>query len=472
MILKEIKTKRKRGVLLSPQGVQRLQEAISSWEITENQGERLSLEDLSYHTKLSAKTISRLWSANKGVDQKTLKLCFNAFNLEIEPGDYIFLQEDDNKDNKTILDCVSDSICLRRESCSLWSYPDGPLPLDSPIYIERLPVEELMYREVTTPGSVIKIIAPRQMGRTSLILRLLAFADSQGYHTVNLSFAEIDCYCLTDLNKFLRSFCSQIAIKLGMCPNVYDHSHEDVGYKLTCSLYLEHYILKQINSPLVLVLSEVERFFEYPHIAQEFFFLLRFWCEQSRQNKVWQNLRLVVADSTEEHLSFNINYYPFNIGLPIRLQEFTQEQIEELARRYGLKWTVGKESAELMSLVGGHPALIQLALYYLYCGSTTLTNLIKEAIANGGIYRYHLQQYWVQLLGYPGLVKTYNEVVTTQESLVIDPVHAHKLESLGLITFEGDRVLPRCQLYRNYFAKHLSSGLMKKSCLAARVNEH
>jgi transcriptional regulator with XRE-family HTH domain len=452
MALKQNTTKRRRGALLSPKGLQRLQEAISSWEIIENQGQRLTLEDLSEHTKLSAKTLSRLWSASKGVDQKTLKLCFNTFNLELHEEDYIFLMEDFET---KILD--SNSICLRTESPVWWSYPDGPVPLDSYLYIERQPIEELMYREVTQPGCVMRIFAPGQMGKTSLILRLLSFADTKGYRTINLSFSQIDAYCLTDLNKFLRSFCSQIAIKLGIEPNISEHWDEEVGYKLTCSLYFQYYILKESDKPLVLVLSEVERFFEYPHITQEFFALLRCWYEESRQNNLWKNLRLVVAYSTEQYFCLDINNSLFNIGLPIRLQEFTQQQVEELARRYGLSWTAGKESAQLISLVGGHPALIQLALYYLHSGATTLLDLIKEAIANGGIYRYHLQQYWVKLLANPGLIRTYTELVTTKESLVIDPIHAYKLESLGLITFDGDRVLPRCQLYRTYFAKQLAT---------------
>ncbi len=454
MAVKQIQSKRRRGVLLSPQGMHRIQEAISSWEITKNQGERLTLDQLSYQTNVSAKTLSRLWSANKGVDQKTLKLCFNTFNLELHEEDYIFLKEDFET---KIPDLLSDSICVKTENASLFTYPDGPLSLDSPLYIERQWIEELIYRQVTKPGCVVRILAPGQMGKTSLIIRLLAFADAQGYRTVNLSFSQIDAYCLTHLNKFLRSFCSQIAIKLGMAPNIHEHWDEDVGYKLTCSLYFQHYILKQSNNPLVLVLSEVERFFEYPQVAQEFFALLRSWCEESRQNNLWKNLRLVVAYSTEQYFCLDINHSPFNIGLPIRLQEFTQEQVEELARRYGLRWTAGNESAQLISLIGGHPALTQLALYYLHCGAITLPDLIKEAIANGGIYRYHLQQHWVKLLANPGLIRTYTELVTTKASLVIDPIHAYKLESLGLITFDGDRVLPSCQLYRTYFAKQLSA---------------
>ena len=153
MALKENTTKRRRGALLSPKGLQRLQEAISSWEIIENQGQRLTLEDLSEHTKLSAKTLSRLWSASKGVDQKTLKLCFNTFNLELHEEDYIFLMEDFET---KILD--SNSICLRTESPVWWSYPDGPVPLDSYLYIERQPIEELMYQEVTIANTEIYLL--------------------------------------------------------------------------------------------------------------------------------------------------------------------------------------------------------------------------------------------------------------------------------------------------------------------------
>jgi hypothetical protein len=142
--------------------------------------------------------------------------------------------------------------------------------------------------------------------------------------------------------------------------------------------------------------------------------------------------------------------------LPIRLKEFTQEQVEELARRYGLDWTNSKESTQLMSLVGGHPALIQLSLFHLFSGSITLNQLIAEAIANGGIYRYHLWLHWGKLQANPSLMQIYTELVTAKQAMLIDPVDAYKLESLGLICFEGDRILPRCELYRSYFAKQLS----------------
>ena len=39
----------------------------------------------------------------------------------------------------------------------------------------------------------------------------------------------------------------------------------------------------------------------------------------------------------------------------------------------------------------------------------------------------------------------------------LNPIEAYKLDSLGLIHIEGDRALVRCELYRAYFQKQLST---------------
>lgn len=462
MKLQQSKSKRRRGVVLTPVGLQRLQDAIFSWEIKHNKGDRLTLEQLSNQINVSTKTLSRLWSLSTSVDHKTLKLCFSAFNLEIEKQDYTFLSEDYET---KISDLITINSSLKAKNLSQlssestannWSYPHGNLPLDSPFYIERPPTEELIYRELTKLGCVIRIRSPRQMGKSSLVLRLLAFANTQEYHTVNLKFNQIDGHCLTNLNHLLRCVCWQIAKQLNINPNLDETWDEEVGCKLSCSLYLQNYILKQCKNPLVLVLSDVDCFFDYPYIAQEFFSLLRSWGEEARQNHNWQKLKLVVVYSTEKCIAFDLNHSSFNIGLPILLHEFTQKQVEELARRYGIEWTSGRESSQLISLVGGHPALVQLALYHLSSGAMTLSELIAEAITNGGIYRHHLQQHWAKLRTNLHLIKLYTEIISGKEGIVIDPMDTYQLESLGLITFVGDRILPRCELYSSYFAKQLS----------------
>ncbi|MUG94283.1 hypothetical protein F7734_18605 [Scytonema sp. UIC 10036] len=473
MMLKQSKLRRRRGVVLTSIGIKRLQEAIVYVEMTENKGDRLSLEQLSDRISISTKTVSKLWSSNAGVDQKTLKLCFSAFNLELQREDYTEVSE--SAENQT-LEFLSENSYIEEPSQfsefnsfaqkyykqaeemeNFGPYPDGPLPLGSPFYIDRPPLEKRVYQEVAQPGCVIRIRAPKQMGKSSLVLRLLAFAQTQGYHTVNLNCFQFDSECLTDINKLLRRLCWRIATELGIAPNIKEKWDEDIGYNLSSSFYLENYLLNQCQKPVVLVLNEIDRFFESPHICQDFFALLRSWCEEARHNRNWQKLRLVMVYSMEEYVSLDINLSPFNIGLPIRLNEFTQTQVEDLARRYRFNLCKPRDIEQLISLVGGHPALIQMSFYYLCCQEITMQELIQDAIANGGIYRYHLWRYSIKLQENPGLAKTYAKILASQQDIFLNPIEAYKLESLGLIRFEGDRILPRCKLYWAYFQKQLST---------------
>jgi hypothetical protein len=86
--MKPNKTRRRRGVVLTPIGLKRLQSAIISVEMAENNGDRFTLDELGWRMNISSKTLSRLWSLDTGVDQKTLKLCFSTFNLELGNEDY------------------------------------------------------------------------------------------------------------------------------------------------------------------------------------------------------------------------------------------------------------------------------------------------------------------------------------------------------------------------------------------------
>jgi transcriptional regulator with XRE-family HTH domain len=467
--MRDSKTKRRRGVVLSNIGLQRLQEAILAVEKLENNGSRFTLEELSNRVNVSTKTLSRLWSLNGNVDQKTLKLCFSAFNLELHSEDYTISDEAnedeatqtfspklDNKEkysSQSIAEFnVQETVDKSKYICY---YPDGPVSLDSPLYIERPPIEKIVYEEITQPGCVIRIRAPREMGKSSLVLRVLAKAQQHGYYTVKLNFQQIDSLWLNDLNLFLRCFCGGVAKELGFEPNLDVNWDGEIGSKMSCSFYLKNYLLKQIKSPVVLVLEEVDRLFEYPQLTNEFFPLLRSWYEEAQYDTNWQKLRLVVVYSTEAYVTLDINRSPFNVGLPIRLPEFTQQQVEELARRYGLNWSPGKESAQLMSLVGGHPALIRIALHYLSCQEMTLPELLQEAIANGGIYRYHLWRHWAILQQTPSLVEAYTQLVVPKQSIELEPIEVYKLDGLGLIGFQDSQICPRCELYRAYFEKLL-----------------
>lgn len=79
--------KRKRGVVLTPTGRQKLQEAIAVWE-EDNLGEKLTIEELSDRTKLDAGTAAKVLDCEEGVDRRTLERFFQAFGLVLSEKNY------------------------------------------------------------------------------------------------------------------------------------------------------------------------------------------------------------------------------------------------------------------------------------------------------------------------------------------------------------------------------------------------
>jgi len=332
-------------------------------------------------------------------------------------------------------------------------YPSGSVPLDSPFYLKRSSSEEQICREIKKPGALIRIKAPREMGKTSLLLRVLDYANRLGYHTISLNLQQVDQAILSDSNKFLRWLCANIAHQLQRKLMLDEYWDEDLGNKISCTLYFQDYLLESINTPLVLALDEVNQIIEHPQVAKDFLPLLRSWYEESKRLPIWQKLRILVVHSTEIYVPLELNQSPFNVGLPIHLENFTQEEVQQLAQCYGLNWGDGQEIGKLMAMVGGHPAMIHLALYHLSKGEITLSQLLDTAPTATGIYRNHLQRHWAILEKQPELAKAFDTVLNAAETVALDPSLSYKLSSMGLITLSGDRAIVSCELYRRFFTK-------------------
>ncbi len=332
-------------------------------------------------------------------------------------------------------------------------YPSGSVPLDSPFYLERSFLEEQVYQEIRKPGALIRIKAPREMGKTSLLLRILDYANRQGYCTISLNLEQVERAILSDLNQLLRWLCANIARQLQRQPMLDEYWDEDLGSKISCTLYLQEYLLESINTPLILALDEVNHIFEHPQVAKDFLPLLRSWYEEAKRLPIWQKLRLLVVHSTDIYVPLELNQSPFNVGLPIQLDNFSLEEVQQLAQRYGLNWTDGEKVRQLMAMVEGHPALVHLALYHLGRNAITLSQLLETAPTASGIYSRHLQRHWATLQKQPELAQAFDTVLNANEAVILDPLLTHKLSSMGLIRQLGDQAIIGCELYRRYFTK-------------------
>ncbi|MEO0986960.1 MAG: AAA-like domain-containing protein [Cyanobacteria bacterium J06639_14] len=336
--------------------------------------------------------------------------------------------------------------------------PQGQVRADSKFYIERTPHEGQCHEAIGRSGALIRIKAPRQMGKTSLMARILSRARENGYQAIPVSFQHADRATFADLGSLLRWFCAIVARKLRLPHRLEDYWDETFGSKGNCTHYFEEYLLPEIKSPLVLGLDEVDEVFRYPTIADDFFGLLRAWYEEasygSGNSELWERLRLVVVHSTEVYLPLDVNQSPFNVGLPIELSEFTLEQVTDLVRRHGLQLTLSAIET-LMALVGGHPYLVRLALYYLVQERLTLAELCETGPTEAGIYGDHLRHHLATLKRNPELAQAYRAVLDASMPLPLDSESMFKLHSLGLVSLQGNKAVPSFELYRRYFSDRL-----------------
>src|ERR671933_108561 len=317
------------------------------------------------------------------------------------------------------------------------------------------------FEAIAKPGSLIRVKAPRQMGKTSLMARILNSAEAKGCLKVPLSFQLADGKVFADLDKFLQWFCASIGRRLRVPNKLADYWDEIFGSKDNCTAYFEEYLLAEIDQPLALGLDEVDLVFEHPEIASDFFAMLRAWHEEAKNREIWKKLRLVVVHSTEVYIPMSINQSPFNVGLPVELPEFTSEQVQDLARRHGLNWNA-TQVEQLMAVVGGHPFLVRLALYNIARQDMTLEELLQEAPTEAGIYGDHLRRHLWNLQQRPELVEAVKQLVGASKPVRLESVQGFQLESMGIGHLQGNEVIPRCDLYRRVFIDVLLwGGLLK-----------
>ena len=333
--------------------------------------------------------------------------------------------------------------------------PEGQVALASIFYIQRLDKEEEFYSNIKIPGSLISIKAPRQMGKTSLMARILNEARKNNYATLPLSLQLVDGKIFANLDLLLPWLCSIVGRSLNLPNKIKERWDDYLTTKDNCTVYFSEYILPNSPTPIVLALDEADRLFDYPEVLEEFFGLLRGWHEAAKNSEIWQKLRVIIVHSTECYVPLDINQSPLeNVGLPIRLRELTDPQINQLVALHGLGW--GSEQIDkLCELVGGHPYLLRVALYYIARREVPLEEFLQTAPTEEGKYSDHLRRILWKLEQNQLLADAMRLVISANDAVQIDSVVAFKLEGMGLVKRQGNKITTSCQLYKKYLLERL-----------------
>ncbi len=365
-------------------------------------------------------------------------------------------------------------------------------------YIKRPPLEERCFEAIAQPGALIRVKAPKQLGKTALINQVLARATAQSFHTVSLSFELADGEIFASLDRFLQWFCAIVEDQLNLPSQLGTLWKPVFGSNYNCTNYFARHILANLEQPLVLALDDIDLIFQHSDIAADFLGLLRAWCEKAKQigaEPAWQRLRLMVAHAEEVSIPLQHHQSPFNIGLSVDLVDLSLGQVLLLAQCYGLILD-STEAASLRSLVGGKPQLLKLAFLAMGRGMS-LEQLMADAIAHGGIYQAHLRSQMRRLQQHPELLPLLAQVMDVghgrsaiaasgtaktrpepPQAKYDDPgalsleglqcvqnrlAHNSRLESFGWVRLEDHQLQPSCTLYQHYFHDMLGAALAEQS---------
>lgn len=333
----------------------------------------------------------------------------------------------------------------------LESPDDGTMDPQSTFYVERR-ADQVAMNAIQRQGVTITIKAPRQMGKSSLLRRIIDSANSMGKHVVFLDFQLFNRPALEDADIFFRQFCSWITVELGQEDQVGRYWNAPLGNGQRCTRYISHHLLNELNAPLLLALDEVEKIFD-SSFRSDFFGMLRSWHNDRRAGSIWKNLDLALVTSTEPYQFIdNLNQSPFNVGEVLELPDLTPEQVSDLNRRHGAPLSSEQEK-ELMALVGGHPFLIRRALYLVASARVSARDLFARATEDHGPFGDHLRHHLFRLCQKRELLEGMNQIV--RHGRCYDEQIFFRLHGAGLVSRNNQSVVPRYRLYADFFRGHL-----------------
>ncbi|MAT42181.1 MAG: hypothetical protein CL609_07555 [Anaerolineaceae bacterium] len=331
------------------------------------------------------------------------------------------------------------------------SIPGGALSLSDKFYVEREEDNKLR-QEIVRRGTTITIRAPRQTGKTSLLMRGLHYAREKGAQVIFLDGQSLGLDEKSEMDTFLRSLAELLVDELRIDGLQIEKSWNDrlVAQKNLTNL-IEDHILSRFEEPIILAFDEADALLE-TRFYQHFFGLLRSWHNRRAMLSEWEKLNIVLVISTEPYILIDNINSPFNVGLKLNLTDFSQADFELLNYQHGSPLNEA-ESSQAFDLLNGQPYLTRKLLYLLARNQLSWQEIEKKATSDNGPFGDHLRRLNWGIRTQSILQKALLQIISTGRCSNEDAIF--RLQKAGLVIQNGDIVTCRCGLYAQYFGHKL-----------------
>lgn len=335
--------------------------------------------------------------------------------------------------------------------------PVGALDTASRFYIVRQADEEV-FAHVQRDRALVTVRGPRQTGKTSLIARTCAALRVAG-GGVRTAFVDVQALAHEDLQSrgaVWRALARRLTYQLSLDWDAVGwgpEADDDEAF----SGFLKDHVFRDDERPLLVCLDGVDRLLTSP-VRNDFFGSLRsFYNDGARDDRRSERkVRWLLGTSSEPSFFIkDLTQSPFNVGLRVELGQFTREEADALARRYGLALD-GPALDRALEYLGGHPYLSHLLFSHMARRPDDAARLFDPLTAGGGVFRDHLQRFLLHFEREPELAEAMRRV--TRGEGCADARVADRLEAGGLVRRDrGRKVVPQCRLYADFFRRELGA---------------
>ncbi len=332
--------------------------------------------------------------------------------------------------------------------------PGGAMKLRDRLYVQR-PEDKKFESQVTGRGTMTTIRAPRQTGKSSLLVRGLHYAREQGIKVVRVDLQSFGKESFQSLEKFLRSLLSEFVFQLGLSDSqlakTWANSNKTPQLRLTH--FLEDNVLCKSDCPIIFALDEADKLLP-TDFRSDFFGLVRFWHNSASWDERWENLNIVLVVSTEPFLLIaDLLQSPFNVGLKLYLNDFNELQVSRLYCQHHLPPDL-EDLPSVMALLNGHPYLTRQAFYTMFNDGLTWAELERAAVEDNSPFLDHLDHLYLIVLNNRDMHEIVKQIL--RRGQLHNEEMGYRLMRAGLIKKVGNNYSFRCDLYRRYFEQKIA----------------
>jgi len=235
----------------------------------------------------------------------------------------------------------------------------GTLRPDAPSYVKR-PADDKLFN-LALAGELCYVLTPRQMGKSSLMIRTARRLQEQRVNTAIIDLASIGTD--TSVEQWYLGLITRLKtqMRLSVDPDAWWAEWASLSAVQRFTDFLHDVVLAQIDGPVVIFIDEIDITLNLD-FSDDFFAAIRFTYNARASDPAYKRLTFVLLGvAGPVDLIKDPNRTPFDIGHRIDLREFSQEDARLLQQ--GLKAILPERGDAIFARIyhwsNGHPYLTQ-----------------------------------------------------------------------------------------------------------------